>query len=182
VHDYYRIADVREGTTRAHQARLRAPWWRTLPDAPSRWNGRLAGPVRVLEPETTPDPATWRDEVALDFPSLQDSAERMCQSFLAAERAEPRRFVTLDLDARHTLRARRVPLRVALPVCCARCGGRGEAWGDPCTACDGDGLRDEPRYVLLRVPKNVRDGARLRYRLEGAHTPTVIIDARVRIR
>ncbi len=181
MHDYYRIADVWEGSTRAHQAQLRAPWWRTLPDSPSGWNGRLAGPVRVLEPEAA-DTAAWRDEVALDFPSLQDQAERMCQSFLAAERDVPRRVVTLDLDARHALRARRVPMRVPLPVCCTRCGGRGEAWGDPCGACDGHGLRDEPRYVLLRVPTNVPDGARLRYRLEGAHTPTVIIDARVRIR
>lgn len=181
MHDYYRIADVWDGSRRAHHARVRAPWWRTLPETTSRWSARLSGRARVLEPDST-ETAAWRDEVALDFPSVDAPAERMRQAFLAAEASVPHRFVTIDLTARHTLRARRVPLRIALPVCCARCGGRGEAWGDPCVACDGRGLCDEPRYVLLRVPADVRDGARLCYRLEGAHTPTVVIDARVRVR
>lgn len=181
MHDYYRIADVWDGSRRARHAQVRAPWWRTLPEPLARLGAWRAGRVRVLEPELT-EAASWRDEIALDFPSLHAPAERMRQAFVAADGGEARHMVTLELAQRSARHARRVPVCVAVPACCPTCGGRGEAWGDPCVACDGRGLREEPRYVLLRVPADVRDDARLRYRLESAHTPALVIDARVRLR
>jgi hypothetical protein len=181
VHDYYRIADVWDGSRRALHAQVRAPWWRTLPESSARLGGRLSGRARVLDPEVSEAPA-WRDEVALDFPSLHAPAERMRRAFLAADEAAPSLRITVDLPRRQSPQARRVPVQIVLPVCCGRCGGRGEVWGDVCAACDGRGLRDQPRYVLLRVPADVGDDTRLRYRLEGTHTPTLMIDARVRVR
>lgn len=183
MHDYYRIADVWDGSRRTQQAQVRAPWWRTLPEPSAGRASRVSGRVRVLEPEVA-DATGWRDDVALDFPSLRAPAERMRQAFLAHDDAAHSTSVTVDvvLLRAQTLRPRRVPVRVPLTACCARCGGRGETWGDTCLACEGDGSRDEPRYVLLRVPPDVRDGARLRYRLDGGHAPGVVIDARVRVR
>lgn len=186
VHDYYRIADVWDGSRRASPVNVRVPWWRTVPGMPAL-HERLAGlprRVRVLEPET-PMPAIWRDDAALDFPSLHGAAERMRRAFLAQEDPVACRAVAVDLPraaAPPAPRASRVPVRIVVPTPCERCGGRGEAWGDRCVVCDGAGVEEQARYVLLRVPAGVRDGARLRYRLEAAHAPPLLLDVHVNVR
>ena len=181
MHDYYRIADVWDGSRRASQVHVRAPWWRTLPGASSTQGRLYGGRIRVLDPDA-PLPVHWRDDVALDFPSAHGPAERMRRAFLAQD--EPAARSTLDIEVlrRRTVRACRVPVQVAVPSPCGHCGGRGEAWGDPCAPCGGAGVADESRYVVLRVPPGVRDGARLRYRLEVPHASPLLLDVRVTVR
>jgi hypothetical protein len=182
VHDYYRIADVWDGSRRASQVHVRAPWWRTLPGAPAA-SGRMrpGGRTRVLDPDA-PLPVVWRDDVALDFPSAHGPAERMRRAFLAQDEPAARCVVGIEVLRRRTVRACRVPVQVVVPSLCTHCGGRGEAWGDPCAPCDGTGLADERRYVVLRVPAGVRDGARFCYRLEVPHASPLLLDVRVTVR
>lgn len=182
MHDYYRIADVWSGPHRTGPLTERTPWWRTLPGtsghtAPVTRGGR----VRVLEPDATM-PALWRDDVALDFPSAQGPAERMRRAFLAEDDPPTRCRLDVEVSGRRALRVSRVPVQLVVPSLCDRCGGRGEAWGDPCATCDGAGVEDESRYVLLRLPAGVRDGTRLCYRLEVPHTSPLLLDVRVNVR
>lgn len=182
VHDYYRIADVWDGSRRASQVHVRPPWWRTLPGAPAS-SGRLRpdGRIRVLEPDA-PLPVVWRDDVALDFPSLHGPAERMRRAFLAQDEPAAQCVIGIEVLRRRTVRGCRVPVQVVVPSVCGHCGGRGEAWDDPCRPCGGAGVADEPRYVALRVPAGVRDGACLRYSLEVPHTSPLLLDVRVTVR
>lgn len=180
MHDYYRIADVWDGSRRASRAVVRAPWWRTLPGTSPQVTAR-GGRARVLDPEGHA-PFTWRDDVALDFPSTRGPAERMQRAFLAQDAPPTRCAVAVDVPRRRTLRTSRVPIEVAVPALCGPCGGRGEAWGDPCADCAGAGVADRVRYVVLRMPAGVRDGARLCYRLDAPHMAPLMLDVRVTLR
>lgn len=181
MHDYYRIADVWDGSRRASQVQVRAPWWRTLPGT-SEWQAKArGGRPRVLDPDATVPPL-WRDDAALDFPSLDGPAERMRRAFLAQDEPMARLTIVVDVPHRRTLRPSRVPVEVLVPSLCAGCGGRGEAWGDPCGPCDGTGVEHERRYVVLRLPVGVRDGARLRYPYDVPHAKPLLLDVRVCVR
>lgn len=180
MHDYYRIADVWDGSRRASHVQWRAPWWRAVPGSSAPAGRlRLGDRARGLEPDAPP--ASWRDDAALDFPSLAGPADRMCRAFLAQAEPLTRCMLAIEVPRRRTARVSRVPTEVVVPAACGTCGGRGEAWGDPCPTCDGTGVEAAPRYVVLRVPAGVQDGARLRYRLEAPHA-SLLLDVRVHVR
>ncbi len=181
MHDYYRIADVWDGSHRASRVQVRAPWWRTLPGTPE-WQSRTrSGRPPVLDPDGTAS-MCWRDDAALDFPSLHGPAERMRRAFLAQDDPIARLPLVVDVPQRRTERASRVPVEVVVPSLCAACGGRGEAWGDPCAGCGGTGVAPQRRYVVLRLPMGVRDGAHLRYPYDVPHAKPLLLDVRVRVR
>jgi hypothetical protein len=181
VHDYYRIADVWDGSRRASDVQPRGPWWRAVPGSPvPAGRLRVEGRARSLEPDVSV-PVYWRDDVALDFPSLAGPADRMCRAFLAQAEPVTRCMLVIEVPRRRTARVSRVPVEIRMPSACGSCGGRGEAWGDPCPTCDGAGVEPAARYVVLRVPADVRDGARLRYRLEAPHA-SLLLDVRVHVR
>ncbi len=121
----------------------------------------------------------WRDDVALDFPSARPAAERMWQAFLAPERVRSSRAVVITLARGTTARPARVPVQVDVQSLCVGCGGRGEAWGETCGVCAGQGAEPVARYVLLRVPAGVRHDARLRYRIDVPHAAAFDLDVRV---
>jgi hypothetical protein len=133
-----------------------------------------------LDPEAPPP--VWRDEVALDFPSLHEPAERMRCAFLAQDEPAARCVVSVEVPRARTVCTSRMPVQVVVPSLCSHCGGRGEAWGDFCAPCHGAGVADEARYVVLRLPAGVSDGARLCYQLEIPHTSPLLLDVRVTLR
>ena len=66
---------------------------------------------------------------------------------------------------------------VELPVrrTCERCGGRGEAWDEPCVPCGGAGHTEERRDITIALPRGLADGDRLLVRLGGRHVvPTAV--------
>ena len=50
---------------------------------------------------------------------------------------------------------------------CPTCMGRGENIDQPCTACSGQGRRQENRMLSVDVPKGIEDGTRIRLADEG---------------
>jgi hypothetical protein len=179
VHDYYRIADVSDGSSQPRADR-HARWWPVLPAgcgprAAGVERGRLP---RVLNPQT-PFMPLWRDDVALDFPSARSAAERMRQAFLAAEWEPGPRAVVVSVPRGAAGRSARVPVHLDVQALCGGCGGRGEAWGEACHACAGDGSEAVARYVLIRVPAGVRHDTRLRYRIEVPHAAAFDLDVHV---
>ena len=74
--------------------------------------------------------AEWlADEVAIDFPSLDEAVERMRDAFLAPldERDDrPELSAELRLSAHEAFDGVTVPLDVPIRKLCTACGGRGE--------------------------------------------------------
>ena len=108
--------------------------------------------------------AEWlADEVAIDFPSLDEAVERMRDAFLAPldERDDrPALSAELRLSAHEAFDGVTVPLDVPVRKLCAACGGRGEVWSEPCEPCAGVGHALGRHPVRLIVPPRVHHGQR----------------------
>jgi DnaJ-class molecular chaperone len=126
-----------------------------------RDDGRAAKRAAVY-PE--PRISGWfRDEVAIDFPSLDEALERMRDAFLAPMNesdAQPELSAELRISPREAFHGVTLPLDVPIRKLCGACGGRGENWPEPCEACDGTGHAIARHPVRLVVPPRVRDGDR----------------------
>jgi hypothetical protein len=183
MHDYYRIAEI-SGASRRAPARAVPAWAivaHALPQAAPRPPAAALHLVRALEPER-PVERALRDEVALDFPSARQALDQARRDFVDAE--APARAVAVDvtLTTLEARRSARVPLCLHVPAVCESCGGRGEAWNEPCGACAGVGTATATRYVVVRVPANTAGGTTLRYRLALPYGPLVRLDVRLTVR
>ena len=60
-------------------------------------------------------------------------------------------------------------LRLGGPVFapCTRCAGTGHTWGMACLACMGQGMREQEKMVVVRIPPQVRHGTILEIHLRG---------------
>jgi hypothetical protein len=186
MHDYYRIAEI----SGARRAPARAvPAWavvlHAMPQPRRSADGAKAGAtlhlVRALEPER-PTARVPRDEVALDFPSVRQVIDQARRDFADVEGPGVAVSVDLSLSALEARRSARIPLRLHLPAVCEPCGGRGEAWDEPCGQCAGSGATVATRYVVVRVPANSTHGTVLRYRLTLPYGPRVRLDVRLAVR
>ncbi|MGH9160616.1 MAG: hypothetical protein ACRD2X_11625 [Vicinamibacteraceae bacterium] len=187
MQDYYRILDPISGKRHRPAGRMlganpasgvrmrhqRAGW----PSAGPRVESALATRVTGL-----PGDVRWfGDEVAVDFPSATAAAERARQRFFEPDGSGPLAVACVALTRIEARRGGRVPIRICLPTTCAACGGRGESWGARCEDCAGEGSAPTPRYLLLRMPPGLRDGASLQFRLRDPNAPTrVVVQVSVR--
>lgn len=55
--------------------------------------------------------------------------------------------------------------QIAMP--CPACHGSGQIISKPCPMCRGDGITEETREIIVRIPPGVDNGTRLRIRNEG---------------
>ena len=55
--------------------------------------------------------------------------------------------------------------QIAMP--CTHCQGKGQVITKPCPRCKGDGIVEERKQIMVRVPAGVDTGTRLRIRHEG---------------
>jgi len=51
---------------------------------------------------------------------------------------------------------------------CPRCNGTGRAIGEVCSACQGQGVRDEEQQLRVTIPAGVTSGSRVRLKGQGA--------------
>jgi hypothetical protein len=183
MHDYYRIAEISDATRRVPTRAV--PAWagvaHAMPPSPPRTPPQGLHLVRALEPER-PFERALRDEVALDFPSGQQALDHARRDFADTDAPSVHVAVEVPLTALEARRSARVPLAVHVPVLCDPCGGRGEGWGEPCSACEGAGTAVATRYVVVRVPANTVHGTTLRYRLALPYGPLVRLDVRLAVR
>lgn len=123
----------------------------------------------------------FRDEVAVDFPSLGAAADRMRDSFLAADGTVAPLRAEIRLSPNDARESRHVPIELALRSTCPACGGRGETWSESCQTCAGTGDGITRHQVHVRLPSGVRDGARFFFSVTPPHAPATVIDVRVTV-
>jgi len=107
----------------------------------------------------------FADEVAIDFPSVTDVVERMCDDFFGDDEAADPHQAELRVSPREAVDGLVAPLQVPVRHVCRACGGRGETWTEACVGCCGTGVSLRHHSVHVMLPSGVRDGARYRFRL-----------------
>lgn len=131
-----------------------------------------------------PDDRAYRrsltDEVAIDFPSAQAAANAVRRLAGDAD-VMPVVAADLELERAQAVLGAVVTLPLALRQTCSACGGRGEVWDDPCTACLGDGHARLPLAVDVRVPPGTMDGDRLRFVVTPRRGPRTCVHVRVAV-
>jgi hypothetical protein len=129
---------------------------------------------RLAAHQADPDRVCFADEAGIDFPALAVVVERMRHAFAGDEAG---RTIDVPVELARASAQRGGEVAVELPVrrTCERCGGRGEAWDEPCAPCGGAGHTDERRAMTIALPRGVGHGDRLLVRLGGRHVvPTAI--------
>ena len=126
----------------------------------------------------------FADEIAIDFPSVELAVERMRDAFLG-ERPVDDGDVVLRRDVpvsrREAWDGLVVPVDVPIRVLCRHCGGRGGTWSEPCSDCDGTGLRLEHHSVRVTLPPGVAVGTRIRFRVSSPGADSVRVEIRITI-
>jgi hypothetical protein len=124
----------------------------------------------------------FADEIAIDFPSVDQLIDRVREGFLGEPFAPEMLTAEVSVSARDAITGTIVPLEIPLRGTCAECGGRGETWAEPCVACRGSGNWFLRRSLRFLVPPGVSDGARFRFRVGSARAASVSVEVRVAIR
>lgn len=125
----------------------------------------------------------FKDEVAIDFPSIGGLVDRVRDAFLGDEARESMATVRreLRLSNREATRGAIVPLELPIKGTCGRCGGRGEVWAEPCVACCGSGDSLVRHPIRVSVPPGVLDGARFRFSVSSPDAAPVRVELRIAI-
>jgi hypothetical protein len=122
----------------------------------------------------------FRDEVAIDFPSIGPVVERVLDAFLSQSDGDRDYLrVSVQISSRDAYLGTIVPIDVPVRATCAICGGRGETWAEPCDECGGKGDHRERSRVRVPIPPGVADGSRLHFRLRSAETSALRIEVTV---
>ncbi len=125
----------------------------------------------------------FKDEIAIDFPSVDGLVDRARDAFLGPDAEVDSQTLTHEVrlsngEARH---GAIVPLDLPLKGTCGRCGGRGEVWTEPCHVCCGSGERLVRHPVRVSVPPGVAHGTRFRFRVTAPQSLSVRVELRVAI-
>lgn len=125
----------------------------------------------------------FKDEIAIDFPSVGGLVDRVRDAFLGEDAREGMGTVRreLRLSNREAVRGTIIPLELPIKGTCRRCGGRGEVWTEPCIACCGSGDSLVRHPIRVSVPPGVSDGTRFRFRVSSPNAATVRVELRVAI-
>mgnify|MGYP001476249082 CR=1 FL=1 len=139
--------------------------------SPTEWRAVAVG---------TAPPSCFSDEIAIDFPSVDQLVPRVRDRFFG--HAEVGTLaIRLPVSRRAAARGTPVLLDVPLRGTCDRCGGRGETWSEVCRACDGSGHTVVPHAVRVWVPAGVTDGTRLAVRVSAPRTVPVQVEVLIEV-
>ena len=125
----------------------------------------------------------FKDEIAIDFPSVGGLVDRVRDAFLGDDARDGLGTVRreLRLSNREARRGTIVPLELPITGMCRCCGGRGEVWTEPCAACCGSGGSLVRHPIRVSVPPGVLDGTCFRFRVSSPHADPVRVELRVAI-
>ena len=139
----------------------------------------------IREAARTGEPAhdCFKDEIAIDFPSINGLVDRVRDAFLGDDARECTGTVTREvrLSGREARCGTIVPLELPIRGTCRGCGGRGEVWTEPCTDCCGSGDSLVRHPIRVSVPPGVSDGTRFRFKVSSPHAAPVRVELRVAI-
>lgn len=125
----------------------------------------------------------FKDEIAIDFPSVHSLVDRLREAFLGEDAREGAGTLRHEvrLSNREAQRGAIVPLQLPLKGTCRRCGGRGEVWTEPCPSCLGSGDALVCHPIRVSVPAGVSDGTQFRFRVSSPHAAPIRVELRVAI-
>lgn len=121
------------------------------------------------------------DEVAIDFPSSRAATELFRRDHVEQDAASPTAQAQIAISAYQAYSGALVTLDVEVPRTCARCGGRGEVWSEPCEPCDGRGQALQTQRLTVSVPAGVAHGDRFSFTLWLPRGPRTRVDVRVAV-
>lgn len=124
----------------------------------------------------------FSDEIAIDFPSIDQLVPRVRDRFLGVHAEADTLLTEVSVSRREASRGTVVPVEVPLRSTCERCGGRGETWAEPCLACRGTGESLVRHPVRVSVPAGVVHGARLRFKVRSPVAAPLRVEVRVAVR
>ncbi len=124
----------------------------------------------------------FADEIAIDFPSVDDVVDRMRDAFFGEDSDGGLLVTDVAISPEEAARGLTIPFDVPMRATCSHCGGRGELWDEACDACVGTGESLAYHSVSLTVPAGVSDGTRFRFRVSSAHAAVARVEVRVAIR
>ena len=124
----------------------------------------------------------FADEIAIDFPSVENVVDRMRTAFLGERVDADILRADVSLSQREALAGHVVSLKVPVRITCPNCGGRGETWTERCALCLGSGESLFHQSLRVSVPPRVADGARVRFRLKSPDASSIRVELRVAIR
>jgi hypothetical protein len=125
----------------------------------------------------------FKDEIAIDFPSVGGLVDRVRDAFLGDDARDGAGTVMREvrLSNREARRGTIVPLELPIRGLCRCCGGRGEVWTEPCAACRGSGDSLVRHPIRVSVPAGVSHGACFRFKVSSPHAAPVRVEVRVAI-
>ena len=124
----------------------------------------------------------FADEIAIDFPSVENVVDRMRTAFLGERVDADVLRADVSLSQREALAGHVVSLKVPVRITCPNCGGRGETWTERCALCLGSGESLFHQSLRVSVPPRVADGARVRFRLKSPDASSIRVELRVAVR
>jgi hypothetical protein len=142
---------------------------------------RFRAAVREVTRGDQPPEGCFADEVAIDFPSVGQLAERMRAPFLEEDGGPDVLLTEVSLSSRDASVGAVIPLDVPLRGTCPECGGRGETWTEPCASCCGTGDSLVHHAVRVSVPAGVAHGSRFRFRISSPYAAPIRVEVRVAI-
>ena len=134
------------------------------------------------EPLRSKSPITVLDDFMTIRPSLEELLDQVAQNFFGyREKSGGRQrklHVEAILDAEEARFGCRVPFSVPCFVTCPSCGGTGEWWG-LCPNCDGRGMVESSRELILEIPPSARDGNIFEVNLGDVGIGNLLLEIRV---
>jgi len=146
---------------------------------PRRSDSRLA--LETLVPHERAFRRSFADEVAIDFPSSSAAIEFFRRDHVDSEGPARSTFAQITVSACQAGTGAMVPLELHVPHTCARCGGRGEVWSEPCEPCAGNGQALHRQRITVSVPPGVVDGDRFSFNVSPPRGPRTRVDVRVAV-
>jgi len=119
------------------------------------------------------------DEVAIDFPAIDEVLDRMRAAFFGPNEGPPPLAVDVVVTPHEAFYGSVVRLDVPVRTVCTACGGRGETWPEPCASCHGSGERVEPHRLRLTLPAGTRPGTIIRVTVAPPSAPATVVDVHV---
>jgi hypothetical protein len=140
---------------------------------------RLA--LETLVPHERAYRRSFADEVAIDFPSSRAAIELFRRDHLESGDQASTAQAEIAISAEQAGLGAMVALDVDVPRTCARCGGRGEVWSEPCEPCDGRGQQLHTQRLTVAVPPGVVHGDRFSFNLSLPRGPRTRVDVTVAV-
>ena len=137
--------------------------------------------LETLVPHERAYRLSFADEVAIDFPSSRAAIELFRRDHVEPEASTATAHAEIAISSYQAFAGALVSLELSVPRTCARCGGRGEVWSEPCEPCDGRGQELQAQRLTVAVPAGVVHGDRFSFNLWLPRGPRTRVDIRVAV-